>query len=106
MADKRDYYEVLGLNKGASESEIKSAFRKMAMKYHPDRNPVVERHLLPAQLLLALLQKRQRVAQLRERDDHRKHHPHAAPGTGTQDRPQLRAEHIAQFEAYANGPPA
>ena len=39
MADKRDYYEVLGLKKGASESEIKSAFRKKAMKYHPDRNP-------------------------------------------------------------------
>ncbi|MDD7408801.1 MAG: molecular chaperone DnaJ [Anaerovoracaceae bacterium] len=39
MADKRDYYEVLGIQKGASESEIKSAFRKQAMKYHPDRNP-------------------------------------------------------------------
>ena len=38
MADKRDYYEVLGVSKNASDDEIKSAFRKLAKKYHPDIN--------------------------------------------------------------------
>jgi len=39
MADKRDYYEVLGVTKGATDAEIKKAYRVVAKKYHPDTNP-------------------------------------------------------------------
>jgi len=39
MATKRDYYDILGLKRGASEEEIKKAYRKLAMQHHPDRNP-------------------------------------------------------------------
>lgn len=39
MADKQDYYETLGIGKGASQDEIKKAYRQMAKKYHPDMNP-------------------------------------------------------------------
>ena len=39
MSAKRDYYEVLEISKGATDSEIKRAFRSLARRYHPDKNP-------------------------------------------------------------------
>ncbi|MDH3357862.1 MAG: molecular chaperone DnaJ [Desulfobacteraceae bacterium] len=39
MTTKRDYYEILGVNRNANESDLKASYRKLALKYHPDRNP-------------------------------------------------------------------
>ena len=63
--EKRDYYEVLGVSKNASEDEIKSAFRKLAKKYHPDINkdPDAPEKFKEAQEAYAVLSDKQKRAQ-------------------------------------------
>ncbi len=69
MAAKRDYYEILGVSKSATDDELKKAYRKLAMKYHPDRNPDNQeagekfKEVCEAYEVLSDTQKRQRYDQ-------------------------------------------
>ena len=65
---KRDYYEVLGVNRDASEDDIKKAYRKLAMKHHPDRNPdnpKAEEHFKEAKEAYEILSDAHKRARLR-----------------------------------------
>jgi molecular chaperone DnaJ len=66
LAHKRDYYEVLGVNRGASAEDLKKAYRKLAMKHHPDRNPgnqSAEEHFKEASEAYQILSDPERRAQ-------------------------------------------
>ena len=65
MSSKRDYYEVLGVSKDASESDLKNAFRRLARKYHPDRSqePDADSKFKEAQEAYAVLSDSQKRAQ-------------------------------------------
>jgi molecular chaperone DnaJ len=69
MAEKRDYYEVLGVQKNASKEEIKDTYRKLAMQYHPDRNKATDaeekfKEISEAYAVLSDVQKRQQYDNL------------------------------------------
>jgi curved DNA-binding protein len=53
--DYKDYYKVLGLEKTASQDDIKKAFRKLAVKYHPDKNPVIKKPKKNSRKLMRLM---------------------------------------------------
>lgn len=83
---KRDYYEILGVNRDASEDEIKKSYRKLAMKYHPDRNPdnpKAEEHFKEAKEAYEILSDEQKRAAY-DQFGHAGVDPSAGPGPGGQ----------------------
>jgi molecular chaperone DnaJ len=81
---KRDYYEVLGVNKDASEEDVKKAYRKLAMKWHPDRNPdnpKAEEHFKEAKEAYEMLSDSQKRAAY-DQFGHAGVDPSAAAGAG------------------------
>src|SRR5512143_3829967 len=81
---KKDYYEVLGVNRDASEEDIKKAYRKLAMKWHPDRNPdnpKAEEHFKEAKEAYEVLSEPQK-RQAYDQYGHAGVDPSAAAGAG------------------------
>ncbi|MBN1460800.1 MAG: molecular chaperone DnaJ, partial [Armatimonadetes bacterium] len=77
MADKRDYYEILGVNRNASQDEIKKAFRRLARQHHPDVNPDDSE----SEARFKELAEAYEVLRDPERRTHYDHFGHAPPGT-------------------------
>ena len=101
MKQKRDYYEVLGVSREASDQEIKSAYRRLAMQHHPDRNPDNQeeaeekfKEITEAYSVLADSQKRAAYDRF----------GHAAVGGGGRRGAGLQLHHLFRFRRYLRRP--